>query len=98
MSMPWDLCVPWLFSMGPRLHQCLWRVSEARPGGWALALYLMSKTPGVSSFQEFLNRRKMTEFGNLALIDQDAGVEDGVAVPLPGVKKGEQGPPCPPRP
>lgn len=32
----------------------------------------------------------MTEFGNLALIDQDAGAEDGVAIPLPGVKKGER--------
>lgn len=37
-----------------------------------------------------MNRRKMTEFGNLALIDQDAGEENGVAVPLPGVRKGEQ--------
>ncbi|GAB1295284.1 Periodic tryptophan protein 2 homolog [Apodemus speciosus] len=37
----------------------------------------------------FLNRRKMTEFGNLALIDQDAGEENGVAVPLPGVRKGD---------
>jgi hypothetical protein len=32
----------------------------------------------------------MTEFGNLALIDQDAGEENGVAIPLPGVKKGKQ--------
>lgn len=32
----------------------------------------------------------MTEFGNLALIDQDAGEENGVAIPLPGVRKGEQ--------
>lgn len=39
----------------------------------------------------------MTEFGNLALIDQDAGEENGVAVPLPGVRKGEQkSPACPP--
>lgn len=44
-----SLC-SWLFPTGPRLHQCLWRVSEAGPGGWALALYPMSKTPGVSSF------------------------------------------------
>ncbi|XP_037686667.1 periodic tryptophan protein 2 homolog isoform X2 [Choloepus didactylus] len=42
----------------------------------------------LDAMEEFLNRRKMTEFGNLALIDQDAG-EDGVAVPLPGVKKGD---------
>ena len=43
------------------------------------------------ALQEFLNRRKMTEFGNLALIDQDAAEEGGVVIPLPGVKKGEQG-------
>ncbi|XP_011374679.1 periodic tryptophan protein 2 homolog [Pteropus vampyrus] len=39
--------------------------------------------------EEFLNRKKMTEFGNLALIDQDAAEESGVAIPLPGVKKGD---------
>uniref|UniRef100_A0A2K6LBC0 Periodic tryptophan protein 2 homolog n=1 Tax=Rhinopithecus bieti TaxID=61621 RepID=A0A2K6LBC0_RHIBE len=44
----------------------------------------------LDAMEEFLNRRKMTEFGNLALIDQDAGQEDGVAIPLPGVRKGEQ--------
>lgn len=38
----------------------------------------------------------MTEFGNLALIDQDAAEESGVAIPLPGVKKGEQKTPRPP--
>uniref|UniRef100_A0A452VNP3 PWP2 small subunit processome component n=1 Tax=Ursus maritimus TaxID=29073 RepID=A0A452VNP3_URSMA len=43
----------------------------------------------LDAMEEFLNRRKMTEFGNLALIDQDAGVEDGVVIPLPGVKKGD---------
>ncbi|XP_072595331.1 periodic tryptophan protein 2 homolog [Vulpes vulpes] len=43
----------------------------------------------LDAMEEFLNRRKMTEFGNLALIDQDAGAEDGVAIPLPGVRKGD---------
>lgn len=43
----------------------------------------------LDAMEEFLNRRKMTEFGNLALIDQDAGEESGVAIPLPGVKKGD---------
>uniref|UniRef100_A0A2K5ZU66 PWP2 small subunit processome component n=1 Tax=Mandrillus leucophaeus TaxID=9568 RepID=A0A2K5ZU66_MANLE len=43
----------------------------------------------LDAMEEFLNRRKMTEFGNLALIDQDAGQEDGVAIPLPGVRKGD---------
>ncbi|XP_038616528.1 periodic tryptophan protein 2 homolog [Tachyglossus aculeatus] len=43
----------------------------------------------LDAMEEYLDRRKMTEFGSLALIDQDAGVEDGVAVPLPGVKRGD---------
>ncbi|KAL0615505.1 Periodic tryptophan protein 2-like protein [Plecturocebus cupreus] len=43
----------------------------------------------LDAMEEFLNRRKMTEFGNLALIDQDTGQEDGVAIPLPGVRKGD---------
>ncbi|XP_012634527.2 periodic tryptophan protein 2 homolog [Microcebus murinus] len=43
----------------------------------------------LDAMEEFLNRRKMTEFGNLALIDEDAGQEDGIAIPLPGVKKGD---------
>ncbi|XP_036099773.1 periodic tryptophan protein 2 homolog isoform X3 [Molossus molossus] len=43
----------------------------------------------LDAMEEFLNRRKMTEFGNLALIDQDAGEENGVAIPLPGVRKGD---------
>ncbi|XP_051685245.2 periodic tryptophan protein 2 homolog [Oryctolagus cuniculus] len=49
----------------------------------------ISSNLSLDAMEEFLNRRKMTEFGNLALIDQDAGEEDGVAVPLPGVKKGD---------
>ncbi|XP_032485862.1 periodic tryptophan protein 2 homolog isoform X1 [Phocoena sinus] len=43
----------------------------------------------LDAMEEFLNRRKMTEFGNLALIDQDAMEEGGVPIPLPGVKKGD---------
>ncbi|XP_060007036.1 periodic tryptophan protein 2 homolog isoform X2 [Lagenorhynchus albirostris] len=43
----------------------------------------------LDAMEEFLNRRKMTEFGNLALIDQDAMEEGGVLIPLPGVKKGD---------
>ncbi|XP_058379195.1 periodic tryptophan protein 2 homolog isoform X2 [Diceros bicornis minor] len=43
----------------------------------------------LDAMEEFLNRRKMTEFGNLALIDQDAREEGGVTIPLPGVKKGD---------
>lgn len=40
-------------------------------------------------FQEYLDRRKMTEFGSMALIDDGVGDEDGVAIALPGVKRGK---------
>lgn len=30
----------------------------------------------------------MTEFGSMALIDEGTGDDDGVAIPLPGVKRG----------
>lgn len=39
-------------------------------------------------FQEYLDRKKMTEFGSMALFDEGGGGEDAVAIPLPGVKRG----------
>lgn len=39
--------------------------------------------------QEFLDRRKMTEFGSLALVDEGVGDGDGVELSLPGVRKGD---------
>ncbi|XP_040211280.1 periodic tryptophan protein 2 homolog [Rana temporaria] len=43
----------------------------------------------LDAMEEFLDRRKMTEFGSLALIDEGAGDEGGVALSLPGVRKGD---------
>uniref|UniRef100_H3AB34 PWP2 small subunit processome component n=1 Tax=Latimeria chalumnae TaxID=7897 RepID=H3AB34_LATCH len=43
----------------------------------------------LDAMEEYLDRRKMTQFGSMALIDEDAGEEDGVALALPGVKKGD---------
>ncbi|XP_035390995.1 periodic tryptophan protein 2 homolog [Electrophorus electricus] len=43
----------------------------------------------VSLCQEFLDRRKMTEFGSLALVDEGAGDGDGVELRLPGVRRGD---------
>ena len=48
-----------------------------------------------SLLQEFLDRRKMTEFGSLALVDEGAGDGDGVQLSLPGVRKGERHPQLP---
>lgn len=38
--------------------------------------------------QEYLDRRKMTEFGSMALIEEGNGDDDDVVIPLPGVKRG----------
>uniref|UniRef100_A0A8C1M7I4 PWP2 small subunit processome component n=1 Tax=Cyprinus carpio TaxID=7962 RepID=A0A8C1M7I4_CYPCA len=38
---------------------------------------------------EFLDRRKMTEFGSLSLVDEGIGDGDGVELSLPGVKRGD---------
>ncbi|XP_012926824.1 periodic tryptophan protein 2 homolog isoform X2 [Heterocephalus glaber] len=63
---------------------CLYHVREQI----LVKRFELSCNLSLDAMEEFLNRRKMTEFGNLALIDQDAG-EDGVAIPLPGVRKGD---------
>ncbi|KAM4601645.1 PWP2 small subunit processome component isoform 2-T2 [Polymixia lowei] len=41
------------------------------------------------AMEEFLDRRKMTEFGSLALVDEGAGDGDEVHLSLPGVKRGD---------
>lgn len=41
------------------------------------------------AMEEFLDRRKMTEFGSLALVDEGAGDGDGVSISLPGVRRGD---------
>ncbi|KAM5281204.1 periodic tryptophan protein 2 homolog [Ctenodactylus gundi] len=64
---------------------CLYHVREQI----LVKRFQLSCNLSLDAMEEFLNRRKMTEFGNLALIDQDAGEEAGVAIPLPGVKKGD---------
>ncbi|KAK7814914.1 hypothetical protein U0070_026415 [Myodes glareolus] len=64
---------------------CLYHVREQI----LVKRFELSCNLSLDAMEEFLNRRKMTEFGNLALIDQDAGEENGVAIPLPGVRKGD---------
>ncbi|KAK3099531.1 hypothetical protein FSP39_005884 [Pinctada imbricata] len=38
---------------------------------------------------EFLDKKKMTEWGSLSLVDQGEGDKDGKSISLPGVKKGD---------
>lgn len=43
----------------------------------------------LDAMEEFLDRRKMTEFGSLALVDEGTGDGDGVEISLPGVRRGD---------
>ncbi|XP_066517499.1 PWP2 small subunit processome component [Hoplias malabaricus] len=43
----------------------------------------------LDAMEEFLDRRKMTEFGSLALVDEGTGDGDGVQLSLPGVRRGD---------
>uniref|UniRef100_A0A9J8CAV5 PWP2 small subunit processome component n=1 Tax=Cyprinus carpio carpio TaxID=630221 RepID=A0A9J8CAV5_CYPCA len=52
-----------------------------------LHIILVQKCP-ICIF-EFLDRRKMTEFGSLSLVDEGIGDGDGVELSLPGVKRGD---------
>uniref|UniRef100_A0A4W3JW44 PWP2 small subunit processome component n=1 Tax=Callorhinchus milii TaxID=7868 RepID=A0A4W3JW44_CALMI len=47
------------------------------------------KGSGVTGEAEWLDRRKMTDFGSTALIDDGADDEEGVAISLPGVRTGD---------
>lgn len=41
-------------------------------------------------FKEFINRRNLTEFGNMALVEQREELEGGnIPIRLPGVQKGD---------
>lgn len=42
------------------------------------------------SLQDFINRRKLTEFGNIALVEEREENEGGnIAIKLPGVRRGD---------
>ena len=47
------------------------------------------KTHAVVICQEFLDRRKMTEWGSLALVDEGEGDVAGKSISLPGVRSGD---------
>jgi len=43
----------------------------------------------VLTVQEFLDRRKMTEWGSLSLVDEGEGDVAGKSISLPGVRSGD---------
>ncbi|XP_032889372.1 periodic tryptophan protein 2 homolog [Amblyraja radiata] len=74
----------WVLAGGQSRYVCIYNVKEQI----LVKSFEISCNLSLDAMEEFLDRRKMTEFGSVALIDEGAG-EEGVALPLPGVKKGD---------
>ncbi|XP_029941900.1 periodic tryptophan protein 2 homolog [Salarias fasciatus] len=64
---------------------CIYNVKEQM----LLKKFEISCNLSFDAMEEFLDRRKMTEWGSLALVDEGAGEEGGVDISLPGVRKGD---------
>ncbi|XP_055853806.1 periodic tryptophan protein 2 homolog [Episyrphus balteatus] len=65
---------------------CIYHVME----GMLLKKFAITQNKSFDSLDESLNRRKMTEFGNMALVEKREDLEGGnVMIRLPGVQKGD---------
>uniref|UniRef100_A0A3B5MZ74 Small-subunit processome Utp12 domain-containing protein n=1 Tax=Xiphophorus couchianus TaxID=32473 RepID=A0A3B5MZ74_9TELE len=64
---------------------CIYNVKEQM----LLKKFEISCNLSFDAMEQFLDRRKMTEFGSLALVDEGAGDGDGVDISLPGVRRGD---------
>uniref|UniRef100_A0A182WE74 Small-subunit processome Utp12 domain-containing protein n=1 Tax=Anopheles minimus TaxID=112268 RepID=A0A182WE74_9DIPT len=65
---------------------CIYNVKEAI----LLKKFQITQNRSLDGMDEFINRRKLTEFGNMALIEEREELEGGnVALKLPGVTKGD---------
>ncbi|KAM9767046.1 PWP2 small subunit processome component [Menidia menidia] len=64
---------------------CIYNVKETM----LVKKFEVSCNLSFDAMEEFLDRRKMTEFGSLALVDEGAGDGDGVNISLPGVRRGD---------
>ncbi|XP_065369426.1 periodic tryptophan protein 2 homolog [Calliphora vicina] len=65
---------------------CIYHVKEAV----LLKKFQITQNFSFDGMNEFINRRNLTEFGNMALVEQREELEGGnVAIRLPGVQKGD---------
>ncbi|XP_077370168.1 PWP2 small subunit processome component [Festucalex cinctus] len=74
-----------ILSGGQSKFVCIYNVKEQM----LLKKFEISCNLSFDAMEEFLDRRKMTEFGSLALVDEGAGDKDGVNISLPGVRRGD---------
>ncbi|XP_026466497.1 periodic tryptophan protein 2 homolog [Ctenocephalides felis] len=71
---------------GQSKNVCIYNVQE----GILLKKFQITQNRSFDAVDDFINRRKMTEFGNIALIEEREISEGGnVTIKLPGVKSGD---------
>ncbi|KAK2581778.1 hypothetical protein KPH14_002256 [Odynerus spinipes] len=71
---------------GQSKNVCIYNVQEAV----LLKKFEVTQNRSLDAVDDFINRRKMTEFGNLALVEEREENEGGnVTLRLPGVKSGD---------
>ncbi|XP_060523591.1 periodic tryptophan protein 2 homolog [Cylas formicarius] len=76
----------YLLAGGMSKNVCIYNVKEAL----LVKKFEITQNRSLDAVDDFINRRKLTEFGNLALIEQREEREGGnVALKLPGVRKGD---------
>ncbi|PIK47368.1 putative periodic tryptophan protein 2-like isoform X2 [Apostichopus japonicus] len=74
-----------ILAAGRAQYVCIYHVKEQL----LLKKFEITCNLSLDAMKEYLNRRKMTDFGSKALIDQETEEERGRAISLPGVKSGE---------
>ncbi|XP_005103088.1 periodic tryptophan protein 2 homolog [Aplysia californica] len=74
-----------ILAAGRSKNVCIYSVSDQL----LMKKFVISCNHSLDGIEEFLDRRKMTEWGSLALVDTGQGDEKGSAISLPGVKKGD---------
>ncbi|KAL3880486.1 hypothetical protein ACJMK2_032721 [Sinanodonta woodiana] len=73
-----------ILAAGRSKNVCIYSVAEQI----LLKKFEISCNKSLDGIEEFLDKRKMTEWGSLALVDRGEG-DDGKVISLPGVKKGD---------
>ncbi|XP_053312786.1 periodic tryptophan protein 2 homolog [Spea bombifrons] len=74
-----------LIAGGASRYVCIYHVHEQM----LAKKFEISCNHSLDAMEEFLDRRKMTAFGSLALVDEGAGDDEGVNLSLPGVRRGD---------
>ncbi|XP_050305547.1 periodic tryptophan protein 2 homolog [Anthonomus grandis grandis] len=76
----------YLLAGGQSKNVCIYNVKEAL----LVKKFEITQNRSMDAVDDFINRRKLTEFGNLALIEEREEREGGnVMLKLPGVRKGD---------